>query len=62
MKKISYDFEVTSFVGVEAPEGTNPDLLLEDAKRLFLERISDGEAEIQHIQTYDPETGEYREP
>lgn len=58
MKTLSYDFEVTSFVGVEAPEGTDPDLLREQAVNLFIERLNRGEAEVECFQTYDSETGE----
>jgi hypothetical protein len=59
MKKLSYDFEITSFVGIEAPEGTSLDTLIEEANREFIDRFRNGEVELNHFQTYDPETGEY---
>jgi hypothetical protein len=60
VKKVSYDFEMTSFVGIEAPEGTDPDTLHEQALAEFARRCKNNEAEIMHFQTYDPDTGEYQ--
>jgi hypothetical protein len=56
-KNISYDFEVTSFVGIEAPEGTDPETLIEQAAEEFVRRFRSNEAEIQCFQTYDYDTG-----
>lgn len=57
-KIVSYDFEVTSFVGIEAPEGTEPETLIEQAKEEFVRRFRTNDMEIQCFQTYDSETGE----
>tara|TARA_R110000803_G_scaffold158426_3_gene222714 strand:- start:849 stop:1034 length:186 start_codon:yes stop_codon:yes gene_type:complete len=54
---ISFDFQMTSFVGVHAPEGTDPETLIDAAVVLFKQRLETGELEIQCFQTYDPETG-----
>jgi hypothetical protein len=59
VKTLSYDFEMTSFVGIEAPEGTDPETLYYKALAEFRKRCNEGEAEIMHFQTYDPETGDY---
>ena len=50
---------MTSFVGVEAPEGTDPDTLYYKALAEFRKRCNEGEVEVMHFQTYDSETGEY---
>lgn len=57
-KTIGYDIEMTSFVSVEAPEGTNPEKLMEKAAKMFLERIEQGDCTLSCFQTIDPETGE----
>ena len=38
-KKMCYDFEITSFVGIESPEGTDPDTLTEQAIEEFVRRL-----------------------
>ena len=55
---LSFDFEMTSFVGIEAPEGTDPETLRDKALAEFRKRCDEGEAEVKHFQTYNPETGE----
>jgi len=57
-KIIGYDIEMTSFVSVEAPEGTNPENLMARAAKMFLERIQQGDCTLSCFQTIDPETGE----
>jgi hypothetical protein len=57
-KIVSYDFEVTSFVGIEAPEGTDPETLMAQAKEEFVRRFRTYDMEIQCFQIYDSETGE----
>ena len=37
--KVSYDFVLDSCVAVDAPIGTNPETLIEQAKAKFIERI-----------------------
>ena len=59
MKTLSYDFEMTSFVGIEATEGTDPGTLYDKAVAEFCRRLQNSEVEVMHFQTYDPDTGEY---
>jgi len=59
MTDIAFDFEVVSYVSINAPKGTDPDTLLEQARTLFAERTATGEAEVMFFQTFDSETGEY---
>ena len=59
MKKLSYDFEITSFVGIEAPAGTDPNTLFQEAEGEFIKRFYDKEVVLNHFQTYNMETGEY---
>lgn len=60
-KIVSFDFQLTSFVGVEAPEGTDPKTLIEKAKERFLERIANDDCDVECFQIFDPETGHYTE-
>ena len=55
---VGFDFEFLSFVSVEAPVGTDPETLVETALDLFVERIRNGDYEINCFQTLDLETGE----
>ena len=59
--KVSYDFGIDSFVAVDAPVGTNPETLIEQAKAKFVERILSNEAEVVFENTFNDETGEYSE-
>ncbi len=59
--KVSYDFGIDSFVAVDAPVGTNPETLIEQAKAKFVERILSSEAEIRFENIFDSETGAYDE-
>ncbi len=45
-KMVSFDFIMDTFVAVEAPEGTDPETLYEQAKDLFRERLASGEAVV----------------
>ena len=45
-KMAQFDFIMDTFVSVQAPEGTDPETLYEQAQELFVERIIDGNAEI----------------
>jgi len=58
IKTASFDFEMDSFVGVEAPVGTDPETLYEKALALFSDRLSRGELIINYFQTYDHENGD----
>ena len=57
--KVSYDFVLDSCVAVDAPIGTNPETLIEQAKAKFVERILSNEAEIWFENIFDSETGAY---
>ena len=48
----TYDFEMLNFVGIEAPEGTDPESpeLRDRAIKEFLSRIQSGEAEVNCFQ------------
>ena len=61
-KNVLYDFEMTSFVGIEAPVGTDPETLVAKALATFAERCLSQEAQVELSQIYDPETGEYTKP
>ena len=59
--KVSYDFVLDSCVAVDAPIGTNPETLIEQAKAKFIERILSDEAEIRFENIFDSETGAHDE-
>lgn len=52
-KMVSFDFIMDSFVAVQAPEGTDPDTLVEQAKELFMERLRDGHAVVVFDSVFD---------
>ena len=59
--KVSYDFVLDSCVAVDAPIGTNPETLIEQAKAKFIERILSNEATVSFENIFDGETGAYDE-
>jgi len=59
--KVSYDFSVDSIVAVDAPIGTDPDTLIEEAKQKLIERIEEGNITFQFENIFDAETGAYDE-
>jgi len=59
--KVSYDFGIDNIVAVEAPIGTDPDTLIEQAKAKLIERIQDGDVTFQFENIFDGETGAYDE-
>ena len=59
--KVSYDFTLDSCVAVDAPIGTDPETLIEQAKAKFLERILDNDVQIVFENIFDGETGVYDE-
>lgn len=61
MKEISFDFELQSFVGIEAPADTDPETLREAAIKEFIRRLQTGGCDVVLFQTFDPETGDYEE-
>jgi hypothetical protein len=40
MKKATYDFHIDSIVCVDAPVGTDPDTLIEQAKQKLIDKIN----------------------
>jgi len=52
-KIVGFDFDADSFVSVQAPEGTDPDTLYEQAKELFKERINSGNFEVTFVEIFD---------
>ena len=59
--KVSYDFTLDSCVAVDAPIGTDPETLIEQAKAKFVQRILDNDVEINFENIFDSETGAYDE-
>ena len=59
--KVSYDFTLDSCVAVDAPIGTDPETLIEQAKAKFVQRILDNDVEINFENIFDGETGAYDE-
>jgi len=59
--KVSYDFTLDSCVAVDAPIGTDPETLIEQAKAKFIQRILDNDVEINFENIFDGETGAYDE-
>lgn len=61
MKKISYDFSVNNYVSVNAPIGTDPESLTEQARNKLIEIIKNDKYEIEFNfeTTFDAENGSY---
>ena len=60
--KVSYDFTLDSIVAVDAPVGTDPETLVEQAKAKFVQRIlEDDDASVVFDKIFDSETGAYAE-
>ena len=60
-KEVSYDFSLDSIVAIDAPIGTDPDTLIEQAKQKLVERILTDDVVIVFENIYDGETGAYDE-
>ena len=56
---VSYDFCIDSIVAVDAPIGTDPDALIEEAFNKLAQRIADRDLTFQFENIYDGETGAY---
>ena len=54
---ISYDFNIDSLVSVEAPIGTNPDTLIEQALQELIRRAASKDLTITFEDFFDKETG-----
>tara|TARA_Y100001934_G_C12240343_1_gene719978 strand:+ start:956 stop:1183 length:228 start_codon:yes stop_codon:yes gene_type:complete len=60
-KNVSYDFGLDSIIVVDAPIGTDPDTLIEQAKQKLIERIREGDITFRFENIFDSETGAYNE-
>ena len=58
-KNVFYDFSLDSIVAVDAPIGTDPDTLIEQAKQKIVEIILTDDVTIVFENIYDCETGAY---
>lgn len=58
-KNISYDFGLDSIIAVDAPIGTDPDTLIEQAKQKLIQRIQEDDVTIVFENIYDGETGSF---
>jgi len=58
-KRVSYDFLVDSLVSVDAPEGTDPDTLIEKALQKLCQRAREGDVALMFDTVFDKETGSY---
>ena len=59
--KVSYDFVLDSCVAVDAPIGTDPETLIEQAKAKFVQRILDNDVSVVFENIFDGKTGVYDE-
>jgi len=60
-KNVSYDFSLDSIVAVDAPIGTDPDELIEQAKRKLFYKLLDDDLTFRFENIFDSETGAYDE-
>ena len=60
-KNVTYDFRIDSIVAVDAPIGTDPDTLIEQAKQKLIQRIQEDDVTFVFENIYDNETGAYDE-
>lgn len=60
-KNVTYDFSLDSIVAVDAPIGTDPDTLIEQAKQKLIQRIQEDDVTIVFENIFDKETGAYDE-
>jgi len=55
-KMISYDFLIDNIIAVKAPEGTDPDTLIDQALEQLIQRCHQhGEISFIFDKTFDPE-------
>ena len=59
--KVSYDFVLHTCVAVDAPIGTDPETLMEEAKAKFVQRILENDVIVSFENIFDGETGAYAE-
>ena len=60
-KNVTYDFRIDSIVAVDAPIGTDPETLIEQAKQKLIQRIQEDDVTFVFENIYDNETGAYDE-
>lgn len=62
-ENITYDFGIDSdiIVAVDAPIGTDPDTLIQQAKKKLIQRIQEDDVTVVFENIYDNETGAYDE-
>ena len=58
-KNVTYDFRIDSIVAVDAPIGTDPETLIEQAKRKLIQRTQEDDVTFVFENIYDNETGAY---
>ena len=58
---ISYDFSVDSLIAVDAPYGTDPDILVSQALIKLIQRVRQNDITLVCENTFDAETGHYDE-
>ena len=58
---VSYDFVLDTCVAVDAPIGTDPETLIEQAKAEFVQRILEDDIVVVFETIFDGETGAYDE-
>ena len=61
IKLVTYDFIVDSFVTVDAPIGTDPESLVEQALNKFVRLMTTNDLELTFDTIFDPESGAYDE-
>jgi hypothetical protein len=59
--KVSYDFSLGSIIAVDAPIGTDPDTLIEQAKQKLIQRIQEDDVTFVFENIFDSEAGAYDE-
>jgi len=60
-KNVTYDFRIDSIVAVDAPIGTDPETLIEQAKQKLIQRTQEDDVTLVFENIYDNETGAYDE-
>jgi len=60
-RNVTYDFTIDSIVSVSAPIGTDPETLIEYAKKSLIQRVKENDITLVYETIYDPETGVYEE-
>ena len=61
IKLVSYDFSIDSLVSVDAPIGTDPESLVEQALNKFVQQVTVYDIELTFETIFDPENDTYDE-